>query len=309
MNCDWTKENIVLYIYDELADDAKHGMEQHIRQCPACDQELRSAMAFKGTMSVLPAHEVPPNLLAASRMKLQEALEEAEQSRGWSRFAFDITGWMHQIKLAPALSLALLITGFFGGTLTTYRIVGSHQAAPAPIKPAAAEANIAAVESIVQDASTNRVSIKYDTLHPQVAEGSANDPLIQRLLLVAARNNRDSGLRLDSIDLLAKAPEDNGVREALIYALRYDKNPGVRLKTLDALKGYVKDDVHVRDAVLESLMHDTNPGVRERAMVLLGPVRADMSVREALQVLAEHDKSKFIRSESQRLLASTPDLD
>jgi hypothetical protein len=33
-----------------------------------------------------------------------------------------------------------------------------------------------------------------------------------------------------------------------------------------------------------------------------------MSVREALQVLAQHDKDQYIRSESQRYLDSTPRL-
>ena len=33
MTCDWTKENVVLYIYGELADDAKFEYEQHVRHC------------------------------------------------------------------------------------------------------------------------------------------------------------------------------------------------------------------------------------------------------------------------------------
>jgi hypothetical protein len=34
---------------------------------------------------------------------------------------------------------------------------------------------------------------------------------------------------MDSVDLLAQNPEDRQVRDALIFALRYDANPGVRL--------------------------------------------------------------------------------
>ena len=40
MNCDWVKENITLYLYGELADDARHEAEQHIVRCPACAAEL-----------------------------------------------------------------------------------------------------------------------------------------------------------------------------------------------------------------------------------------------------------------------------
>ena len=115
-------------------------------------------------------------------------------------------------------------------------------------------------------------------------------------------------MRLDSIDLLTRKVEDNAVREALVYALRYDKNPGVRLKVLDGLKSYVKNDVRVRDALVEALMHDDNAGVRSQAISLLGPVLADTSVREALQILSQHDADNIIRSESKRYLENTPKL-
>ena len=114
---------------------------------------------------------------------------------------------------------------------------------------------------------------------------------------------------LDSIDALTRRSEDNAVREVLVDALRYDKNVGVRLKSLEALKGYVKNDVQVRDAVVEALLHDTNAGVRQQAISLLDAVKADSSVRAALTVLSQRDPDKFIREESKRYLASMPHLD
>jgi hypothetical protein len=317
MNCDWTKENIVLYIYGELADDAKFVLEQHIRQCLGCRRELDAALEFKDSMAALPVKEVSPNFLAANRMQLQEALEQTEQSRNiFSSFIFDATAWFHQIKLAPALTAALLIVGFAGGVGTTYKMIEAKMVAGnkvpiidnIPSQPAT-EAAIAGIESITPDANSNQVSIKYNTLLPQTVNGSTDDPRIRQLLLLAARNNRNSGLVLDSLDVLARRPEDQAVREALVDALRYDKNPGVRLKSLDGLKGYVKDDVRVRDAVVEALLHDNNAGVRQEAISLLDSVKADSSVRSALSQLAEHDSSKFIREESRRYLASTPHLD
>ena len=112
--------------------------------------------------------------------------------------------------------------------------------------------------------------------------GSSDDPRVRQLLVLAARNTRNPAIALDSIDVLTQGSEDNAVREVLIEALRYDKNPGVRLKSLDALKGYVRDDVHVRDAVVEALLHDNNAGVRQEAISLLDAVKADTSVRSAL---------------------------
>ena len=153
------------------------------------------------------------------------------------------------------------------------------------------------------------MTVKYDAVSPQVQTGSLNDPKIQQLLLYAARNNFNPGVRMDSVDLLTQQPNDTHVREALIYALRYDSNTGVRLKALDGLGPYVKGDVQVRDAVLESLMSDANPGVRVEALRLLEPVRCDSSVRIVLQRLAAKDENRYIRSQSRTLLSQLPEID
>ena len=71
----------------------------------------------------------------------------------------------------------------------------------------------------------------------------------------------------------------------------------------------MKDDVRVRNAVLEALLNDSNPGVRSGAIHLLEPVKADTSVRAALQQLAKEDPNEFIRSESKRLVQATPEID
>jgi hypothetical protein len=61
--------------------------------------------------------------------------------------------------------------------------------------------------------------------------------------------------------------------------------------------------------VLEALLNDVNLAVRSGAMKALEPVRADSSVRMALQQLAKDDPSPYIRSESQRELSSMPNID
>src|SRR5258707_14297656 len=100
---------------------------------------------------------------------------------------------------------------------------------------------------------------------------------------------------LDLIGLVSRRTEDNAVREVWVETLRYDKNPGVRLKSLDALKGFVRDDVHVRDAVVEALLHDNNTGVRQEAISMLDDMKAYTSVRSAWTVLADRHPDKLIR--------------
>ena len=114
---------------------------------------------------------------------------------------------------------------------------------------------------------------------------------------------------MDSVDLLTQEPNNTHVREALMYALRYDSNPGVRLKALDSLGAFVKSDPRVRDVVLEALIQDSNPGVRTDALRLLDPVRADSSVRSVLQELARSDQNQYIRSQARIMLAQLPEFD
>jgi HEAT repeat protein len=127
-------------------------------------------------------------------------------------------------------------------------------------------------------------------------------------LLYAAKSNENSGVRLNSVDALTSKADDPRVRETLTYALRYDSNPGVRLMALDGVGPFVKQDVRVRNAVLEALLDDSNLGVRSGALHALEPVRADSSVRMALQQLSKEDPSEYIRTESRRVLASMPNI-
>jgi HEAT repeats len=83
----------------------------------------------------------------------------------------------------------------------------------------------------------------------------------------------------------------------------------VRLKALNGLGNYVQSDPRVRDAVLEGLMNDSNPGLRIEALHLLEPVRADGSVRAALQRLAANDKNQYIKAQARNVLAQMPEFD
>jgi hypothetical protein len=315
MKCEWVKQNVLLYVYGELPDDARYELEQHLERCTNCTADLESTRKFHATVSEFAVDDPTPNLLASSRMRLQEALETTQQGAFWQRLIFNPAAWLQQIRFSPALAAVILIVGFAGGVAATYRVVsdrgltnlgstnlGQGQTA----QPT--EASIGGIQSITQEPG-NQVSIKYNTISTQQTQGSLGDQRIQQLLLFAARNNYNSGLRMDSVDLLTQQPANPNVREALIYALRYDSNPGVRLKALEGLGSSVKDDVRVRDSVLEALMSDSNPGVRTQALHLIEPVRADSSVRIVLQKLAQSDHNTYIRSQAKTLVAQLPQID
>jgi HEAT repeats/Putative zinc-finger len=314
MKCEWVRENIVLQVYGELPDDARHELEHHVTRCADCAAELKAEQGFHALLSHDRAADPTPNLLTASRMRLQEGLETVQQGSFWSRLAFDPANWLRQVRFSPALASAILILGFAGGVGTTYKIYGTRnpgtgiqQVAQQP--QVTNDASIAGISSITQDPATNQINIKYSTVAPQEWQGPLNDQKTQQLLLYAARSNYNSGVRVDSVDLLAQRSGDLQVREALMYALQNDTNPGVRLKSLSALGNYVKTDTNVRDAVLRALVADDNSGVRIEALRLIEPVKADGSVRGVLMALAAKDTSTYIKSQARTMLAQLPEID
>src|SRR5579863_7673171 len=229
MKCEWVRENIVLQVYGELADDARYELEQHVVRCADCAAELKAEQDFHALLeqdrATDPLLKDPsPNLLASSRMRLQEGLETVKQGSFFSRLAFDPAIWLRQMRFSPALASAILILGFAGGVGSTYKLYShtpsSTTTASIPAQPVN-DASITGIESVTQEPGTNQISIKYNTVSTQETQGSLNDQRIQQLLLYAARNNYNSGVRMDSVGLMTQNPNDTHFRDALMYALQY----------------------------------------------------------------------------------------
>ena len=146
-------ENIVLHVYGELADDARHELEQHVARCADCAAELKAEQEFHALLSQDRAVDPTPNLLAASRMRLQEALETAPQGRFWSRLPFDPAIGCGRCASRRRWRLAILILGFAGGVAATYKTIGPHPHRLAQDRRAmhSDEASIAGINSITQD--------------------------------------------------------------------------------------------------------------------------------------------------------------
>jgi len=227
MNCDWAQENIALYLYNELADDARHELEGHVKRCAECAAELKALRVFHGELNEMPQLEVTPNLLASSRIRLAEAVETVQQHRGW-RWTLDPMALLRQMRFSPALATVIFIIGFGGGLGTMYRMSAALHAN----MPSQQEASIAGIRNIIQEPGSNRVRIDYERALPETVQGSVSDPQIQALLVMASRSTANSGLRMDSVDLLRQKPDDPAVRESLVYSLRWTAIPecGSRLR-------------------------------------------------------------------------------
>lgn len=246
-----------------------------------------------------------PNLLASCRIRLAESLEQERRERlVWARLweAVAAFGGLRP-RFQPALAaVALLLVGFAGGwALFSYRagLPPLDQLIRSPEEFNIA--NISSIHSIHPDLQGN-LEIVLDTTRRRVVRGPADDPKMERLLLYAARNYSNPGIRLDSIGVLKDraadefCPARKEIRSALIFALRTDQNPGVRLKALESLKAF-SGDAEVKQALLDALHADGNPGVRIEAIDQLSKLR-DASTVPMLQQLAAGDPNNYVRLRS-----------
>ncbi len=175
-------------------------------------------------------------------------------------------------------------------------------------------ANIASVSSIVRQPGSEMVEVSYNQLVPQHIQGSLDDPAIRQLLMLATENSTSTGVRDDSVGLLAAecraghSCQGAGIRDALMVALRYDRNAGVREKALEGLEPYVAEDMRVRNAVLEALLNDSDPRIRTESINILEPVEADTSVRQVLYSVSTSDDNPQIRNVSRQVLSRVPEI-
>jgi hypothetical protein len=319
MKCDVAQENIVLVTYGELPDERLAALEQHLADCEACRKELEALLAMHETLAMRTVAEPSPNLLAQSRMRLDEELDQIPAHGLMTRLRSNLYGWLGHIQSAPALVTLLVGVGFIGGTALT-RYQAAHQPRlPSPVVMTnTANGVIANISGITQTPNSEQVQVSYNRLVPETVQGSLDDPQIRELLLLGTKAAANNAVRTDSVALLANecrsghactdGSDTNGIRKGLLASLRHDKNPGVRMKALEGLQPYVAQDQAVRDALLESLMHDANADVRMRAISMLEPVESDSSVRQVMRTVSTSDDNPYIRNVSTHALAGTADI-
>jgi len=328
MNCELAHERIVLAAYGELPDEQTHELDRHLATCSECSQEREQLAALKTLATAYSVIEPDANFVARSRMRLEEALDALPPKRWYERFGQRILNNFSNLQAAPVAAVLLLIVGAGAGTVGGYEYAqarAAHVAGRTPSTPVAnvdptqatpagpaASAEVANISSIVRQPNSEIVDVTYNQVVPQHIEGSLDDPAIRQLLMLASENASSQGVRDDSVGLLAAecraghACQGEGIRDALMVALRYDKSETVREKALEGLQPYVAEDMRVRDSVLEALLNDSDPRIRTAAISELEPVAADTSVRRVLSTIANSDHNPHIRTVSREALSRAP---
>lgn len=296
MKCDEARQTMPLFLYGELTFDKEELLEVHIDECASCREALAREKALFQSLDA--AEMVPsPELLNRCRAELRGRLEQVRPERVgfWDKIRQGFSIHFHFAPgiMQPVGALAMLAVGFFGARMMPSSLPGPWRSAGL-VEPATSRVRY------VEPVGAGKVQIVFDETRQRVLSGNVEDQAIQRLLLTAAKDPSDAGLRVESVDLLRSRPQSAEVRRALLYALQHDSNAGVRLKALDGLKDFA-DDPEARQTLTQVLLKDDNPGVRTQVIDLLIQHRSDSMVGVLQELMGKEDNG-YIRMRCQRAL-------
>ena len=109
MNCELAHERIVTAAYGELPDEQIHELDRHMTGCPDCHRDREQLLAMKILADAHPVLEPPANLVARSRMRLEEALDALPPKRWYERLTQRMTNNFASIQAAPVAACLLLV--------------------------------------------------------------------------------------------------------------------------------------------------------------------------------------------------------
>ena len=296
MKCDEAKTAIPLFLYNELSFEEEDRLEAHLAECGSCRGELEREKVLHRAFDQTEL-SVTSDFLIECRQQLRNSITAAadQPHSPWKSFFERLNfRWHVPTVMQPLGALGLIAIGFFGAHLMPPELAGRF--APAGV----AGVPVASRVRYVEPETAGKVQIVIEETQQKTLSGNVDDDDIQRLLLTAAKDPTDPGLRNESVGLLMRHPESTQVRDALLYNLQHDSNAGVRLKALQGLKGYAQEP-EVRDALAHVLLTDKNPGVRTQAIDLLIQRNEDQ-MTGLLQELMRKEENGYVRLRCEKAL-------
>ena len=156
MNCELAHERIVTAAYGELPDDQVHELERHLGDCAPCRKEREQLLALKVLADALPVIEPGPNLVARSRLRLDEALDALPPRHWYELLAQKLMNNVASLQAAPVAASLLLVAGLGAGSLGGFEFAQNRAAHAASITAATTTPVITSVTTQPQRVAEDR---------------------------------------------------------------------------------------------------------------------------------------------------------
>jgi len=300
LNCKNVQEQFALLLYGELGFDEEERVESHLDGCAECRAALQRQRALHEGLDEV-AVSPSPALLSRCREDLTQVLAQEKLAAAWkpSWWRQITSGWNIQF-LRPMTAMALLAAGFFAAKVTPGLNFPGGVASMGLANFGGAQVRNVATEP------DGRLRIVVNETRERTISGNRDDQQIRELLMAAAKEGSDPGLRAQTVTILMGDADASDVREALAFAMANDENTSVRLKAMEGLQRYANDPV-VQNALVHVLLNDPNSGMRTRVIETLDEHEGQELNRQmvgALQALMGREDDQDVRDRASRMLRS-----
>lgn len=303
-NCEEIRGQFALLLYGELNFNEEERVESHLDGCAECRGALERQRSVHDALDAV-ALTPSPALLSRCREDLTQLVEQEKSTSPWA--AWRKPSWWRQMTgswnvqfLRPMTAMALLAIGFFAAKVTPglnfpggVVSMGLGNFGGAQVRNVATEPD-------------GRLRIVVNETRERTISGSRDDRQIRDLLMSAAKEGADPGLRAQTVTILIGDADASDVREALAFAMANDENTNVRLKAMEGLERFTNDPV-VQNALAHVLLNDPNSGMRTRVIEALDEREGQELNRQmvgALQELMSREDDQDVRERASRMLHS-----
>ena len=309
MNCEQVKDNLLLYLYNELEEREHEALQEHLESCPRCARVLEQERRLLGRLDRRRSADPSDAMLAECRQDLMRSVYDQQGDVVRRPGASRLPTWADLSRIfgssprtwQPAAALVLLVVGFYFGRASVGAPAG--EASVSDIRSAALipwETSVGEIQSVERDPADGTVEIVLEETTRRTISGAPHAPHIRGLLISAVRDYPNSGVRLETLDALRHGVDDREVRLALREAMVRDRNPGVRLTAFEALRVHHAEP-DIREALKQVLRHDEIPGMRIQVIDALTE-KPDDELVGLLQELVESDENRYVRLKCRRTL-------
>ena len=316
------KELLHFSFYDELNEEERRVLDDHVKTCGDCREEAEELRKLSTLFERGQRFAITDQMLNEARRELRVALR-LEQSRRpfWVGILGQIDALASPIARYTLGGAAMLVLGLAAGYLLfkSPEAIGVSGISQSVGQGSAQSTGptITNFRFIGQPLQGSDVEFTFDMVTPVHMKGSVNDAAVQRVLAQALMNDQNPGARLRTVSAIAEQGEalkssDKEIKTALLDAVKSDPNVGVRKQALQALKRFPLDG-EVKDALIFVLKNEENPGIRIEAIAYLQSPEfsrqlVDKNLLDVLKEKMQSDNNNYVRTRAKHFYEEVQQL-
>ena len=223
MKCEHYEELFIGRIQNTLNSEQAAGLEQHLKICPACREELAALSMVWQDMAAIEAPEPSPAMEDNFNAMLQNYKQAAAQQGAWAKLRKGLAQLWNRPSAWPlSYQLVVVLLSFFCGYIVFWQGKGAQQ-------------------------------------DKQLAELSGQVNELKQTMMLAMLENPSASERMKAVNYTQELDNaDQQVVAALLSTLNNDANVNVRLTTLEAL-AKLADHPEVREGLIRSVTQQESP--------------------------------------------------